>query len=45
MRVWDFGMVWEADIYSRSTGKDVRPSLEQLTGDTLDISEWLEFEF
>ena len=44
-RVWDFGMVWEVDIYSRTAGKYVCPSLELLTGDTIDIYEWLEFEF
>ena len=38
-------MVWEADIYSHTAGKEVHPSLERLTGDTIDISEWLEFEF
>ena len=38
-------MVWEADIYSRTAGKDGRLSLERLTGDMIDISEWLEFEF
>ena len=43
--VWDFEMVWKAEIYSRNTGKDGRPSLERLTWDTIDISEWLEFEF
>ena len=43
-RVWDFGMVWEADIYSLTAGKDIRPALERLTGGTIDISEWLEFE-
>ena len=43
-RVWYFGMVWEEEIYSRTTGKDRRPSLEKLTGDTIDIYEWLEFE-
>ena len=43
-RVWDFGMVWEEEIYSRTTGKDRRPSLERLIGDTIDIYEWLEFE-
>ena len=43
MRVWDFGMVCEAKIYSRTAGKYGRPSLEQLTGDTVDISEYLEF--
>ena len=45
MRVWDFKMVWEAEIYSRTAGKDGRPSLERLTGDTIDISEWMEFDF
>ena len=44
-RVWDFGMVWEGDIYSRTAGKDGRPALERLTGDMIDIYEWLEFEF
>ena len=38
-------MVGEAEIYSRTAGKDGRPSLERLTGDTIDISEWLECEF
>ena len=37
-------MVWEADIYPHTTGKDGRPALEQLTGDTIDISEWLDFD-
>ena len=44
-RFWDFGMVWEAEIYSHTLVKDGRPDLERLTGDTIDISEWLEFEF
>ena len=44
-RVWDFVMVWEAEIYSRTEGKDGGLSLERLTGDTIDISEWLEFDF
>ena len=43
MRVWDSGMVCEAKIYSRTAGKYGRPSLEQSTGDTVDISEYLEF--
>ena len=42
-RVWDFFMVWEAEIYSRTPGKDGRPALEKLTGYTIDIYEWLEF--
>ena len=40
-RIWDFGMVWEVEIYSYITGKYGRLSLELLTGDTIDISEWL----
>ena len=44
-RVWDFGMVWEGDIYSRIAGKDGRPALELLTGDMINIYKWLEFEF
>ena len=43
-RVQDLGMVWEAQIYSYTAGKDGLPALEQLTGDTIYISEWLEFE-
>ena len=31
-------------MYFRTVGKNGHPSLEQLTGDTVDISEWLEFE-
>ena len=44
-RVWDFGMLWGAGIYSQTAGKDGRPALERLIGDTIYISEWLEFEF
>ena len=36
--VWYFGMVWEAEIYYRISGKDGRPSLERLTEYTIDIS-------
>ena len=44
-RVWDFDIVWEAEIYFRTAGKDGCPALERLTGDTIDISEYLEFGF
>ena len=44
-RCWDFGIVWEAEIYCRTAGKDGRTAMERITGDTPDISEWLEFEF
>ena len=40
-RVWDCGMVYEADIYSRTLDKDGSPHLENLTGDTIYLSEWL----
>ena len=38
-------MVWEADIFYRTEGKDGRPALEILTGDTIYISVLLKFEF
>ena len=44
-KVWDYQIVWECQIYSRTchNGKDT--GLERLTGDTVDISEWIDFEF
>ena len=44
-RVQDFGIVWEYEIYPRTVGKDGRPPLEHLAGDTIEISEWMEFDF
>ena len=44
-RCWDFGLVWEAEIYCRTAGKDGRTAMERITGDTPDISEWIEYEF
>ena len=44
-RVWQFGMIWEAEIYYRTTDKNGSPALERLTGDKIDISELMEFEF
>ena len=40
-KVWEFGMVWETEIYYHTTVKDRCPALEHLTGDTIDISEFL----
>ena len=37
-------MVWEDYIYYLPAVKDGLSALEILTGDTLEISEWLEFE-
>ena len=43
--VWDFGMVYESEILSRiSRGHDSRTGMETTTGDTVDISEWKDFE-
>ena len=35
--VWDFGMVWEDEIYSLTTVKDESAYLYCLIGDTLNI--------
>ena len=45
-KFWDFGLlIWEAEIYSRTVDQTGRTPLEQITGDTIDISECIEFEF
>jgi hypothetical protein len=45
-RLWDYGLVWECEIMNRiARGTDERPGLEQVTGDSVDISEWLDFDF
>ena len=44
-RIWDFGLVWEAKIYSGTTGQDGQTPMEIFTGDTMDISEWTQFDF
>ena len=45
-RLWDYGLVYIAEIQSiLARGVDKRPGLEKLTGETIDISEWLDFDF
>ena len=45
-RLWDYGLVYEGELLSRmSRGDDGRSGYEQVTGNTPDISEWLDFEF
>ncbi|GFH55424.1 hypothetical protein CTEN210_11900 [Chaetoceros tenuissimus] len=44
-KVWDFGLVWEAEIYTRTAKPGGRTGIEAVTGETQDISEWLNFEF
>ena len=44
-RLWDYALVWCAEIYSSTyNAKSQRTGLERLTGDTPDISEWLDFD-
>ena len=44
-RLWDFGVVWEAHIMSRTAWVwDNILVLKRITGDIVDISEWLVFE-
>ena len=45
-RLWCYGLVYEAEIMSRylQTGQE-RTGWEQLTGQTPDISEWIDFTF
>ena len=38
--IWDFGLFWETEIYSRTAVKYGQTPMEILTGDTIDISEW-----
>ena len=43
--IWEFSIFWEAEIYSRTAGKDGKTPMERLKGDTIVISEWTELEF
>jgi hypothetical protein len=45
IRLWDFAFVWICEIYSRQSYKGGRTGLEKITGDTVDISEWIDFSF
>ena len=45
-RLWDYGMVYMAEIMSRTArGNEGIPGLQRVLGHTIDISEWLDFEF
>ena len=43
--IWDYHIVWEAQVYTRTVHKNNHTPLEALTGDTTDICEWIEVEF
>lgn len=48
-RLWDYGLQWVCDIQNctsnSSRGLDGRCPLERITGETVDISEYLDFGF
>ena len=45
-RLWDYGLVYIAEIQSLlARGVDQRPGIERVTGKTVDISKWLDFDF
>jgi hypothetical protein len=45
-RLWDYGLVYIAEILSIiARGRSGRPGIEAVMGHTVDISEWLDFEF
>ena len=45
-RLWERGLVYESEILSRMAwGPSKRSGYEMVTGNTPDISEWLDFEF
>ncbi len=45
-RLWDYGLVYIAEIQSLlARGPDQRPGIEKVMGQTIDISEWLDFDF
>ena len=46
IRVWDYALVYEAEIlFIIARGKYGVPGLEKITGDTVDITEYLDFAF
>jgi hypothetical protein len=45
-RLWDYGIVYISEIQSLiARGVDQRPGIERFIGQTVDISEWLDFNF
>jgi hypothetical protein len=44
--LWDYGLVYIAEIQSiLAPGANLQSGIERLTGDTINISEWLDFDF
>ena len=45
-RLWDYGLVYETNILNKiPRGQEQRTGIEIVTGETPDISEWLDFKF
>ena len=45
-RLWDYGLIYESNILNRiPRGQLQRTGIEMVTGETPDISEWIDFEF
>jgi Reverse transcriptase (RNA-dependent DNA polymerase) len=45
-RLWDYGLVYISEVQSLlARGLDQRPGIEKVMGQTVDISEWLDFDF
>jgi hypothetical protein len=45
-RLWDYALVWISETLSMlARGKDGISGIKELTGKTVDISEWLDFDF
>jgi hypothetical protein len=44
--LWDYFLVYETNILKRiPSGQQQRTGIEIVTGETQDISEWIDFEF
>ena len=45
-RLWDYSLMYEAELFNMiARGSDKRTGYERVTGDTPDISEYLDYEF
>jgi hypothetical protein len=44
-RLWDFALVWIVQVYSRTATRQGHTGYEVITGDTPDISKWVDFTF
>ena len=45
-RLWDFALIYESELLSRmARGSNRRTGYEEVTGETPEIGEWLDFEF